>query len=417
MKLKDILSKDINRAMDGVIKADDDSRVMQEVEEYVLTDEIAKQLERLVEDYLSSAEAVKKNREPHPVNGVWISGYFGSGKSHLLKILAWLLENRDINGSRLKERFLPKVRDQFLKANLSKAIDIPSKSILFNIDQLADASRVREENVILLTFEKVFNRLQGYFYENRAVAEFERHLDEEGQFAEFAALYEKNQGEAWQSARRKAFGLGRAKTIEALSKFRNMKGNDAGALLDHYKNETGLSVEGFALRVRDWLDAAGGPEYRLNFFIDEVGQFIGQNSRLMLNLQTISETLATVCGGRVWIFVTSQEDLNAVIGDSTLTQTFDFSKINARFKRRVSLSSADVQEVIEKRLLDKTDEGTEKLGLFYMKEKESLKTIFSFRQGGEGDTVQGQAVLRIVLSIPGVPVPPAPAGAESSFRA
>ena len=94
--LKDILKKDINRTIDGVIKADDESRILQEVEEYVLTNEISRQVERIVDSYMVSAENFERGNQPHPLNGVWISGYFGSGKSHLSKIIGHLIQNSQL---------------------------------------------------------------------------------------------------------------------------------------------------------------------------------------------------------------------------------------------------------------------------------------------------------------------------------
>ena len=379
--LKDILKKDINRTIDGVIKADDESRILQEVEEYVLTNEISKQLERIVDSYIVSAESFERGKQPHPLNGVWISGYFGSGKSHLLKMLAYLLDEKQ--GDQLRELFVPKIQDQFFKANFEKMARIPADSILFNIDQMADAAQTREENAVLFIFEKAFNRMHGFFHENRYIAEFERHLTEEGKYEDFKKRYQEINSESWGIGRAKAFGLGRKKLITALSDFENMSEEDARGLIEHYRKESGITVESFAKRVRDYLDSRELKNHRINFFIDEVGQFIANNTRLMLNLQTIAETLATVCEGRAWIFVTSQEDLNKVIGDPTANQTNDFSKIHARFKMRVSLSSAAVQEVIEKRLLDKTEDGREKLSEVYTEEKDNLRTIFSFRHGGK----------------------------------
>ena len=379
--LKDILKKDINRTIDGVIKADDESRILQEVEEYVLTNEISRQVERIVDSYLVSAENFERGNQPHPLNGVWISGYFGSGKSHLLKILAYLLEEKQ--GENLREFFIPKIQDQFLKANFEKMSRIPATSILFNIDQMADAAKTMEENTVLFIFEKAFNRMQGFFHENRYIAEFERHLSEEGKYEDFKKRYQEINSESWDTGRAKAFGLGRKKLITALSDFEDMTEEDARGLIEHYKKESSITAESFAKRVKAFLDSQEQKNHRINFFIDEVGQFIANNNRLMLNLQTIAETLATVCQGRAWIFVTSQEDLNKVIGDPTASQTNDFSKIHARFKMRVSLSSAAVQEVIEKRLLDKTEDSQENLSELYTQEKDNLRTIFSFRHGGK----------------------------------
>ncbi len=116
-----------------------------------------------------------------------------------------------------------------------------------------------------------------------------------------------------------------------------------------------------------WLNKQAR-SFRLNFFVDEAGQFIGSNAQLMLNLQTIAETLNSKCEGRAWVFVTSQEDMDKVVGDRTKQQGNDFSKIQARFKTRVKLTSADVEEVIRKRLLEKNEAGTAALGTIYAKE-------------------------------------------------
>ena len=139
MKLRDIFAKAIDRPIEGVIKADDMRSLRTEVEEYILTGEIEKKLEEFLEAYNDSATA----------NGAWISGFFGSGKSHLLKMLALLLENRDLGGTSALELFMPKCGDNaMLVGALRKACSIPSKSILFNIDQKATIiSRSEERRV------------------------------------------------------------------------------------------------------------------------------------------------------------------------------------------------------------------------------------------------------------------------------
>ena len=121
--------------------------------------------------------------------------------------------------------------------------------------------------------------------------------------------------------------------------------------------------------------------FRLNFFVDEVGQFIGSSSQLMLNLQTIAESLATKCRGRAWVFVTSQEDMEKVGGDRTKSQANDFSKIQARFKSRLKLTSQDVEEVIRKRLLDKRESARAEVAAIFAAEHANFKTLFDFVEG------------------------------------
>ena len=83
--IKKFFEKDINRNIETVIKADDREHILDEVMEYVITNEIGKKIRDLFSEYNDYAGA----------NGVWISGFFGSGKSHLLKILSYALENKE----------------------------------------------------------------------------------------------------------------------------------------------------------------------------------------------------------------------------------------------------------------------------------------------------------------------------------
>ncbi|MCE1782254.1 hypothetical protein LWT85_26120, partial [Enterobacter hormaechei] len=95
------------------------------------------------------------------------------------------------------------------------------------------------------------------------------------------------------------------------------------------------------------------------FMVDEVGQFIGKNTQMMLKLQTITENLGTICGGRAWVVVTSQADIDAAIGGMDRRDGQDFSKIQGRFPTRLQLSSSNTSEVIQKRLLTKTEPAAE----------------------------------------------------------
>ena len=110
------------------------------------------------------------------------------------------------------------------------------------------------------------------------------------------------------------------------------------------------------------------------FMIDEVGQYIGSDGSLMLNLQTIVEEIGSKCGGRVWVIVTSQEAIDSI----TKISGDDFSKIQGRFNTRLSLSSSSVDEVIKKRILAKTDNAANMLAINYNKNNAVLKNLFTF---------------------------------------
>ncbi|MFJ6157279.1 BREX system P-loop protein BrxC [Pseudarthrobacter sp. NPDC092184] len=374
MNLNQIFAKDVQRPIEGVIKADDAAHLGTEVDEYVLTNEAAKGMELLLEAYTDYTNA----------NGVWISGFFGSGKSHLLKLLAHLLgdvEGQDFPRARVSESFRSKAQDAFLPALLTKAERIPAKSLLFNIDQKATLITKDQTDALLKVFVKVFDESRGYFGNQGHVARFERDLDNRGQYEAFKAAYARISGRDWAQGREEGV-LEEVNVAKAYAEISGQAEGTPANILTKYRNEYSVSIEDFADEVKTWLDKQEDG-YRLNFYVDEVGQFIGSNTHLMLNLQTIAESLNTKCKGRAWVFVTSQEDMDKVVGDRTRQQGNDFSKIQARFATRVKLTSADVEEVIRKRLLEKNEAGEATLNSIYAEQHANFKTLFDFVDGAK----------------------------------
>lgn len=372
MTLKTIFNKPVDRPIEGVIKADDEASLRLEIEEYVLTNEVEKRLESFLDAYNNYEGA----------NGVWVSGFFGSGKSHLLKMLALLLENRQIDGASALDLFLPKCGDnKILRGDLKRAVAIPSKSILFNIDQKADVISKTQIDALLAVFVKVFDEMCGYYGKQGHIAQFERDLDSRGLYEQFKSAYESTAGRTWQKGREQA--LLEAKNI-ARAYAQATGGDEASAIgiLDKYRSQYRVSIEDFAEQVHAYIERQS-PDFRLNFFVDEVGQYIAENVKLMTNLQTIAESLATKCRGRAWVIVTAQEDMGTVVGEMGKQQGNDFSKIQARFANRMKLTSADVAEVIQKRLLTKNEEGIRLLSDIYHAQSNNFKTLFDFADGSQ----------------------------------
>ncbi len=373
MNQQQLYRDDIFRSIETVIKADDQEHIQQEVLEYVMTNEISKKIRDFFSQY----------NDYQSINGVWISGFFGSGKSHLLKILSYVLENKQYNGYALAELFAEKIEnDEMLKADVLLSTKFPSESILFNIDQQAQITSKKEDDAILNVFYKVFNDHQGYFGTQRHVAEMERWMDQEGVYHRYRDMFEERYGEPWLIARRKYFDPKVKSTIaEVLGLIHNRPADEYSGLLDTLRKDIVASVDDFCEKVKQYI-ASKPKGFRLNFFVDEVGQYISDNSKLMLNLQTIAETLATRTQGKSWILVTSQEDMDSVIGDLNKKQQNDFSRIQARFKLKIPLTSANVDEVIERRLLWKNQEYVPTLKQTYRQQKANLETLLSFTELG-----------------------------------
>ena len=190
MKIRDSFAKEISRPIEGVIKADDTAHLATEVDEYVLTNEAQQQLESLLEAYTNYTNA----------NGVWIPGFFGSGKSHMLKMLAHLLgdvQGQDFPSADVSESFRAKADGEFLPGLLTKAATIPAKSLLFNIDVKATLISKDQNDALLKVFVKVFDESRGYYGKVGSVAKFESDLDSRGQYEDFKAAYREIAGKDW----------------------------------------------------------------------------------------------------------------------------------------------------------------------------------------------------------------------------
>lgn len=368
LKLSELFVKDIARPIDGVIRASDASHLRTEIDEYVLTNEIEKYLSKVLEAYTDYETA----------NGVWISGFFGSGKSHMLKMLSHLLGDvarQEFPRSEVAANFETKTEDAFLRGLVSKSAKIPATSLLFNIAE--EATSKDQGDVILRAFARVFNEARGYEGKQPYVARFERDLDREGKLEAFKEAFERIANAPWET-RRDAGVFTERWAAPAFAEATGAGDDTPTNILASYRETYSLSVGDFADEVLEWLNEQQSDQHRLGFFVDEIGQFIGSSVGLMLELQTIAEALNTTCHGRAWVFVTSQEDMERVVGDRTREQSQDFSKIRDRFRTRVNLTSHDVEEVIRKRLLQKTSQAVDALDVLYEEEKANFKTFFDF---------------------------------------
>jgi hypothetical protein len=382
MNIKSLFFKHLDRPINGVVKADqdDDATVFQELDEYVVTNELEKHFRAFFESYGTDLG------DPSIANrvGVWISGFFGSGKSHFLKILSYILANKgamdDSGEAKPAITFFDehKIRDAMIRADMDKAVSRSADVILFNIDSKASASD--DGNKILNVFLRVFNEHLGFSGDHPHVANMERHLVENGAYDKFKAAFKESSGVDWVEER-DGFEFYQDDVEKALSEALALSADAARKWFEDSEQNFSVSVEKFCHWVKEYLDTQS-PEHRILFLVDEVGQFIGSDTHLMLTLQTITENLGTICKGRAWIIVTSQADMDAVLGELSSSKANDFSKIAGRFKTRLSLSSSNTDEVIQRRLLRKTEAAEAKLNAVFAEKGDILKNQLTFDRSG-----------------------------------
>ncbi len=382
MSIKDLFYKPLDRSINGVVKADqdDNATVYQELDEYVVTNELEKHFRSFFESYATDLN------DPSIANrvGVWISGFFGSGKSHFLKTLSYILANKqafDADGNQKSAVDFfddKKIHDAMIRADIAKAVSTTTDVILFNIDSKASSND--DGNPILNVFLRVFNEHQGFSGDHPHVAHMERHLEQKGVYTKFKEAFQQESGVDWVEER-DGYQFYQDDVEKALSVSLDLSPEAAHKWFEASEETFSVSVENFCQWVKEYLETKS-PSHRVLFLVDEVGQFIGSDTKLMLTLQTITENLGTICKGRSWIIVTSQADMDAVLGELSSSKANDFSKIAGRFKTRLSLSSSNTDEVIQKRLLRKTPEAEAELRAVFDQKGDILKNQITFDRSG-----------------------------------
>lgn len=368
MKIENLFSKKINRPISGVIKiGNGEENRHQELEEYVVTKELNKYFAQFFDAFSQTNESSQKEI------GVWISGFYGSGKSHFMKILSYIIDNEKIDGKRPVDYFIDgnKIEDPIVIANMEKSAEMSTDVILFDIESMS-ADKENSKEAVLNTFLRMFNDKLGYDNMHPSIAEFERQCDEDGMYEAFKAKYKEVSGNDWVDDRKK-IKVRRKKFVEAVTSLDIMAEEDANKTIDNVYSPYNISVSDFAQIVNEYC-VNKGPNHRVVFLADEMGQYVADNTSLLLNLQTISEDFSTYCKGKAWIIVTSQQNID----DITHVSGEDFSKIQARFNMRLSLSSSDVSEVIQKRILDKTEAAKEALIAYYEGKEAIIKNLIDF---------------------------------------
>ena len=366
MIIRNMFYDDINRKVNGVIKVDQDeaSVISQEVREYVITKELKKHFISFFNYYGDSFS------NPTSDIGVWISGFFGSGKSHFLKMLSYLLENKEIDGVKTVERFREKFSDDPATFMLiDKATKYETETILFNID--IEGSIDKDKTAVLRVFAKTFYNHLGFYGENLKVAMLEKYIEQSGKTEEFRRVFEEKKGKPWVE-QRKAFAFNGKYIVPTLMEVLGMSEADAQNWFTD-KSAVDFSIAQLVDDIKAYVDSKP-KNFRLLFMVDEAGQYVGTDTDMLLNLQSLTEKIGSECGSSVWVVCTGQEAIDEIIK----VRADEFSRIQARFKTRLSLTSSSVDEVIQKRILKKKPEVTPKLETLYNENDSVLRNLFSF---------------------------------------
>src|SRR5215813_663450 len=257
MRITTLFQKDIARPINGVVKADqlDASSVWQELDEFVVTRELDQHLRTFFSAY---GEALDHRQQPHRAGniGVWVSGFFGSGKSHFLKVLSYVLRN-DSHTHEGQTRqavafFEPKIKDAMLLGDIKRAVASHTDVILFNIDSKADHRAGRD--AILAVFLRVLNEMQGFSGDHPHIAHLERFLKSKGKLAAFHEAFRAATGSEWETER-DAYHFHRDAVVDALVAALDLSRESAEKWVDGAEESFALTVENFCRWVKQYLDS------------------------------------------------------------------------------------------------------------------------------------------------------------------
>ena len=382
MKLKDLYSKPINRAVNPAVSATkfDPETERIEIQEYVFTDEIINGLFRIL-------DAIKNNKTYDHV-GIWIDGYYGSGKSHFLKYLDYCItpSTREDAISRLldavkaidpldEKHNLSFDYDELLSiANWLKRATIDT--CIFNLETSYDNSTDKKK-AFLHVFWNEFNGKRGFNKFNITLAQnLEKPLAEKGVFEAFKERIAEEGGD-WNDPGMAAdlidneldWVLDIAKELAPTLSVDSIRERII-------KRDTNMSIDRFGMELASYLKDKGD-DYRLILLADEVSQFINKERDRYLNLQEIITKLSEACDNKVWVACTAQQDLSEIMYDCHIAEEKDKEgKIKGRFEVKVSLKGTQPEVITQKRILDKKEEVKPELAALYNKYKAGFDLQF-----------------------------------------
>jgi hypothetical protein len=357
--------KGIHRSIEKVIsyQASQEERLKAEIREYIVTDSIEHQLERLLENI----QAAMESGGGHEV-GVWVSGFYGSGKSSFTKYLGLAFDQRvQVDGQPFLRHLQDRLHKPTTKALLSTvAARFPAAVVLLDLasEQIAGATLAEVSTVL---YYKVL-QYAGYS-RNLKVAALERKLKKDGRFAELEALFREEHGEAWADYRNDE--------LVADSVLPGIAHRLYPALFRNDQVFTTTSSDVIYLmddRVQEMIDIvreASGKEY-IVFVIDEIGQYVGSYQTKILDLQGLAENLKNLGQGKVWIIGTAQQTLTDDDPRATINSP-ELFKLKDRFPITVELESSDIKEICYRRLLGKSSAGGATLGALFDRHGQALR--------------------------------------------
>lgn len=373
--IKDLFASNISRRIEEVIKVDqaDEQIIHDELAEYVVTDSIRSHFAEIAERYWETP------KKPHEGVGIWVSGFFGSGKSSFAKYLGLALADRQIMGESAAEILGQRTGDQKIQVLLKNISEqIPTEAVIFDVST-DRGIRTGNQSITEIMY-RLFLQSLGYA-RDLDLSELEITLEEAGRLDAFKAKYEVLFGKQWDVEKGKiAVAVQQASRV--MHELEPATYTTADSWRESAMKRADITPGDLAKRGME-LMARRRPGKTLLFVVDEVGQFVARDVQKMLDLQAAVQNLGRIGRGKMWLVVTSQEKLTELVGGLD-DRRVELARLMDRFPLQVHLEPSDISEVTSKRVLSKKAEA-----------EKTLRDLFTEHRGRLTDNTRLTADIKL----------------------
>lgn len=353
-KINEILTLDLQEDIKNVIDLEDRSEleIQQEIESYIVTEGIGRHLYNFINQFTSNIKET----------GVWLSGFYGSGKSYFGKMLGYIIDNPIINGTHARERFILRLKgvsDESLIENSLRNLESINGRVVF-----LDVAKQNTDRGLAFTLFANLLKTLGFRDDIYGYMEFDLFID--GKLGEFKSKAKSLEGQDWDQLK-----TSNRKVARVMRKVFAEMGYSEAEYTDTQKIYSSaienFSANKFKAELEKYLKYR--PEETLVFVFDEASEAISQKKFTLLDLEGISEALSSIAN-KVWTIAIAQEKIDDVINNANVNRS-QLTKVTDRFKTKIHLESTEVDVIIRSRLLQKTEAGHQHI-LDYYKKNEGL---------------------------------------------
>lgn len=352
-RIAQLFAREIDRRIEEVIKVDDsdEARVREELAEYVVTPSLEKQQANILEAYMEAY------RKPHEGTAVWISGFFGSGKSSFAKMLGVAIQDRPLQGTGAAGLLINQLHDKKTDVLLRQVVEhVPTEAVIFDVS--TDRGIRQGNQSITEIMYRLFLQNLGYARE-LDLAELEITLEGADRLDSFRDKYLELYGHTWDHDKGlPALAIGRASAV--MHALEPQTYNAADSWVKGAKGRGDITASLLADRCLELMKRRRPTKRNLLFVIDEVGQFVARDAGKLEDLRAVVERLGQRGLGKIWVMVTSQEALSELVSGLDSTR-IELPKVKDRFPLQVHLEPSDIAQVTSQRVLAKSAAGEARL--------------------------------------------------------